>query len=145
MYVAEENQSTLPTCSLVSRVTIKGRVKTRDLFYTLPIYRFPVHYCDSSSNFDSTIYAKKASEHRIGRGMPHSLRAIYSARLALFVHGIMSAKRMHEVRPVVLVRESSTQLVMYSLDTCVRYSTYIPIFKSQKGSMEALNFLIISS
>ena len=24
----------------------------------------------------------------------------------------------------VLVRESSTQLVMYSLDTCIRYSTY---------------------
>ena len=52
----------------------------------------------------------------------------------------MSAKRTHEVQPAVLVREGSTQLVIYySLDTCVRYSTYIPIFKSQKGSMEALN------
>ena len=52
---------------------------------------------------------------------------------------------MREVRLVALVRENSTQLVMYSLDTCVRYSTYkiIPIFKSQKGSMEALNFLVI--
>jgi hypothetical protein len=29
-----------------------------------------------------------------------------------------------EVRPALLVRESSTQLIMYSLDICVRYSTY---------------------
>ena len=56
--------------------------------------------------------------------MAHSVRAIYSARLALFIHGITSAKRTREVRPAVLVRESSTQLVMHSLDTCVRYSTY---------------------
>ena len=38
----------------------------------------------------------------------------YSARLALhvhvFIHGITSAKRTCEVRPAVLVRESSTQL-----------------------------------
>ena len=50
-----------------------------------------------------------------------------------------------EVRPAMLVRESSTQLIRYSLDTCVRYSTYLLIFKSQKGSIEALNFLIITS
>ena len=74
--------------------------------------------------------------------MAHSMRAIYSARLA-FIHGIMLATIMREVRLAVLARESSTQLVMYSLDTCVRYSTYIPIFKSQKGSIEALNFLVI--
>ena len=30
----------------------------------------------------------------------------YSARLALFIHGITSAKRAREVRPAVLVRES---------------------------------------
>ena len=35
----------------------------------------------------------------------------YSTRLALFIHGITSAKRTREVRPAVLVRESSTQLV----------------------------------
>ena len=52
------------------------------------------------------------------------MRAIHNARLALFIHGITSANRMREVRPAVLVRESNTQLVMYSLDTCVRYSTY---------------------
>ena len=46
----------------------------------------------------------------------------YSARLALLIHGITSAKRTHEVRPVVLVRESSTQLSIYLLDTCVKYS-----------------------
>jgi hypothetical protein len=46
-----------------------------------------------------------------------------------------------KVRPAILVTESSTQLIMYSLDICVRYCTYLPIFKSQKGSIEALNFL----
>ena len=81
--------------------------------------------------------------------MARCVRAIilYSTRLGLFIHGIISAKRTHEVRPAVFVRESSTQLVMYSLDTCVGYSTYvyIPIFKSQKGSMKALDFLAITS
>ena len=70
--------------------------------------------------------------------MAHSVSAIYSTRLALFIHGTILATRTRKVRPVVLVRESSTQLVMYSLDTCVRYSTYTWIFKSQKGSIEAL-------
>ena len=46
-----------------------------------------------------------ASEHQVGRGMAHSLRAIYSARLALFIHGITSVKRMREVQLAVLVRE----------------------------------------
>ena len=87
-----------------------------------------------------------ASEHQIGRDIAYSVCAIYSARLALFIHGITSAKKTREIRLVVLVRESSTQFVMYLLDTCVRYSTYIIlIFKSQKGSMEALNFLAITS
>ena len=58
--------------------------------------------------------------------MAHSLRAIlYRTRLALFIHGITSAKRTREVRPAVLVRESSTQLVMYSLDTCMHQILYI--------------------
>ena len=52
---------------------------------------------------------------------------------------------MHEVRPAMLVRESNMQLLMYSLDTRVSYSTYLLIFKSQKGSIEALNFLVITS
>ena len=47
---------------------------------------------------------------------------------------------LHEVRPAVLVRENVTQLLMYSLDTCVRYSTHLLIFKSQKDSMEAPEF-----
>ena len=75
----------------------------------------------------------------------HTVCAIYSTRLALFIHGITSAKRTREVWPTVLRRRSSTQLIMYSLDTCIRYYTYIPIFKSQKGSTEALNFLAITS
>jgi hypothetical protein len=49
-----------------------------------------------------------------------------------------------EVQPAILVKESSTQLIRYSLDTCVRYSTYLLIFKSQKGSIEALHFLVIT-
>ena len=56
--------------------------------------------------------------------MARCVRAIYSARLALFIHGIISSKRTREVQPAVLVRESSTQLVMYLLDTCVGYYTY---------------------
>ena len=63
--------------------------------------------------------------------------AVYNARLALFIHGITSAKRMREVQPAVLVRESSTQLLIYSLDTCVRYSTYnvmyLPISSLRKA------------
>ena len=47
-----------------------------------------------------------------------------------------------EVRPTILIRESSVQLTRYSLDTCIRY---LLIFKSQKVSIEALNFLIITS
>ena len=47
-------------------------------------------------------------------------RAINSARLALFIHRITSAKRTREVRPALLVGESSTQLLMYSLDMYVR-------------------------
>jgi hypothetical protein len=71
-----------------------------------------------------------ASELQIGHDMA---RAIYSARLVIFIHGITSAKRMREVRPAVLVRESSTQLLMYSLDTCIRYSTYSPISNLRKA------------
>ena len=98
-----------------------------------------------TDNFQSQETNSTASEHQVSRGMAHSVRAIYSTRLALFIHGITSAKRTREVRPTVLYRESSTQLIMYSLDTCVRYSTYIPIFRSQKGSTEALSFLAITS
>ena len=56
------------------------------------------------------------SELQIGRCMT---RAINSARLALFIHRITSAKRTCEVRPALLIRESSTQLLMYSLDMFV--------------------------
>ena len=51
---------------------------------------------------------------------------------------------MSEIQPAMLVRENNMQLLMYLLDTCVSYSTYLLIFKSQKGSIEALNFLIIT-
>ena len=73
------------------------------------------------------------------------LRAIYSAGLSIYIHRIMSAKRTCEVRPSLLVRKGNTLLVRYSLDTRARYSTYSLNFESQKGSIEALNFLIIIS
>ena len=57
----------------------------------------------------------------------------------------MSAERMREIRPSLLVREGNTLLVRYSLDTRVRYCTYSLNFKSQKGSIEALNFCMITS
>ena len=50
---------------------------------------------------------------------------------------------MHEVRPVVLVREGNALLVIYSLDTYV--NTLHTDLKSHEGSIEALNFLIIAS
>ena len=65
-----------------------------------------------------------ASKLQIGHGMVCCMmHSIYSARLALF---IMSANRTREVWPAILIREStcSTQLVMYTLDTFIRYSTY---------------------
>ena len=45
----------------------------------------------------------------------------------------------------VLVRESTLQFLKYSLDICVSQSIFLQIFISQKGSIEALNFLIIIS
>ena len=98
-----------------------------------------------TDNFQSQETNSTASEHQVSCGMAHSVRAIYSTRLALFIHGITSATRTCEVWPAILIRESSTQLVMYLLDTHVRYSTYLLIFKSHKGSSEALDFLIITS
>ena len=67
--------------------------------------------------------------------------AIYSARLALhvFIHGIMSAKRTREVRPVVLIGESSTQLLMGYRHQILYILTDFQV------SIEALNFLIIAS
>ena len=85
-----------------------------------------------TDNFQSQETNSTASEHQV-RGMAHSVRAIYSTRLALFIDRITSAKRTREVRPAVLRRESSAQLIMYSLDTCVRYSTYIPISGLRKA------------
>ena len=62
----------------------------------------------------------------------------------LSIHGLQlhkpCAKGMCEVGPVVLVRESNMQLLKYSLDIRVCYSTCLLIFKSQKGFIEALNF-----
>ena len=40
--------------------------------------------------------------------------------MVLFIHGITSAKRTLELQPAVLVRESSTQILIYSLDIGIR-------------------------
>ena len=62
-------------------------------------------------------------------GMLFMVRAIHSAGLSIYyIHRITSAKRMREVRSSLLIRDT------YSLN-----------FESQKGSIEALNFLIITS
>ena len=45
----------------------------------------------------------------------------------------------------VLVRESNVQLLMYLLDICICQSILLWIFRSQKGSVKALNFLLIAS
>ena len=88
---------------------------------------------ESETNLDSDIFRcfnhrrqtrqhSTASKLQIGHGMVRCMmHSIYSARLALF---IMSANRTREVWPAILTRKSSTQLVMYTLDTFVRYSTY---------------------
>ena len=47
-------------------------------------------------------------------------------------------------RPAILVRANNIPLLRYSLDARMSYSAYYSIFKSQKGSVEALNFLIIT-
>ena len=105
-----------------------------------------IEYAPSTSlivtNFDASITGDEldsAVQFRTSGWLRHG------TKLALFIHGIISAKRRRELLPAILVGESSTQLLMYSLDTGIRYSTYLPIFKSQKGSIEALNFLIIIS
>ena len=62
------------------------------------------------TSFDASITGT-AFEFQIGRGIARSMHdAIYSARLALFIHGITSAKRTHQARPAVLIGESSTRL-----------------------------------
>ena len=52
------------------------------------------------------------------------MRAIYIA-LAKLIYGIMKVKRTQEVRPAILVRESNTQFLRYSLDTRISYYIYI--------------------
>ena len=62
-------------------------------------------------------------------------------QLALFMY----KPREHvKVRSAIHVRESNIQFLKYS-DTCISVTlhSYLPIFKSQKGSIEAQNFLII--
>ncbi len=84
-----------------------------------------------------------ASKLQISRDMA---RAIYSARLAIFIYGITSTKRTREVRPAVLVRENSTQLLMYLLDMCIRYFYIFTDFQVSKrlhgGPEFSHNYLI---
>jgi hypothetical protein len=82
----------------------------------------------SITEMNLTVQYSFHSSDRLGRGRS----AIYS--VASYRDYVSQ-----EVRPAMLV---STQLIRYSLDTCFRYSTYFVIFKSRKGSIVALSFLI---
>ena len=93
--------------------------------------------------FDASIIGEKLDttvqlpgEIQIGHGMAsmHGSDTVYSARLALFIHGTTLAKRTRKFRPAVLVRESICW---------IQVSDTLHTHKSQKGSIEALNFLII--
>ena len=44
----------------------------------------------------------------------------------------------------VLIRANNIPLLRYLLDVHMSYSTYCSIFKSKMGSVEALNFLMIT-
>jgi hypothetical protein len=55
----------------------------------------------------------------------------------------MYAKKMHGIRPAVLIRNSSSQLIRYSLDTGVRYSTYFQVSERlQQGPEFSHNYTI---
>ena len=84
---------------------------------------------DSGTHFDASITRGKLdssvelpSELQISRGRASTAACmmLYSTRIASFICGIMSAKEMLEVWPAVFVEESSTQLLIYSLDTGIR-------------------------
>ena len=47
-------------------------------------------------------------------------------------------------QPAILVRESSMQLLRYSLDTCVRYTTYFLISSLRKALNFLMDYLIIT-
>ena len=76
------------------------------------------------------------------------VRAVYSAGLSIYIHGITSAQRTCEVQPSLLVREDNTLLVRYSLDTRARYSTYFTEFQVPEGLHRgpefSHNYLIIT-
>jgi hypothetical protein len=81
-----------------------------------------------------------------------NLTAQYNVQIGWVVDGMLYIAQAsyrdyvsQEVRPAIHVRESITQLIRCSLDTCVRYTTCLLIFNSQKGSIKALNFLILTS
>ena len=59
--------------------------------------------------------------------------AIYSTRLALFIHGITFSQGY------------LSEKITHCLQSIRWIHVYLLIFKFQKGSIEALNFLIITS
>ena len=70
------------------------------------------------------------------------MHAIYSKRLAYLSMGLRKP-REHMKFGQPYSTEGNTQHIKYSMDTRVRYN--ILVSKSQKGSIEALNFLILTS
>ena len=75
---------------------------------------------DISITGDELYSALQLLNFRSVRGMMRAI-VLDSTRLALSIHRITSAKKMREVWPVVLVGESSAQLLMYLLDTLHTY------------------------
>ena len=148
MYVIWKLDHIPNSCIVLMVHMVQGRQYSVCTVYKTQRFNHREGVWDQLTSFDASITGDELDsavqllgERQIARGIARRMHdAIYSARLALFIHGITSAKRTREVRPAVLVRKSSTQLLIYSLDKCVRYSTYLPIFKSQKGFMEALHF-----
>ena len=96
----------------------------------------------------------KLAVHSMGNSPGHSLGqprldctlAIYNT---MYNMGLCKLRECMEFdQQYILVRENNMQLQrynMYSPDTPISYCTYYSIFKSQKGSIEALSFLIITS
>ena len=78
--------------------------------------------------------------HSVINSTYETLHHILSSCIVAVVHVVRSCQYCGYTVHIDAQRWS--QLIKYSLDTFVRYSIYLLIFKSQKGSIEALSFLI---
>ena len=103
---------------------------------------------ESETNWQATRRCSTATNVQIAHGMAHLMHDaihvhVYSARLAYLSTGLHQPREHVKFVPAVLVRENSTQPLICSLDACVRYSTYLPIFKVSENLHEGPEFLDI--